>query len=145
MRADGDDGDGNDHGDDNDQWSLTMILVMMMMIMAMMMETIVMRHTNMTDGTGKEQELSDFKMLTLIGRYTWTDCKLGGKVQNEEMCFSYGSTGYNKVGAEAVARFLLIELCQQQFSLMVRGSGKVFFSSNYANNNIHSWIFSNFH
>ena len=35
------------------------------------------------------------------------------------MCFSYGSTGYNKVGAEAVARFLLIELCQQQFSLMV--------------------------
>ena len=58
-------------------------------------------------------------MLTLIGRYTWTDCNLGGKVQNEEMCFSYGSTGYNKVGAEAVARFFLIELCQQQFSLMV--------------------------
>ena len=58
VRADGDDGDGNDHGDDNDQWSLTMILtiVMMMMIMAMMMGTIVMRHTNMTDGTGKEQE-----------------------------------------------------------------------------------------
>ena len=47
-------------------------------------------------------------MLTLIGRYTWTDCKLGGKVQNEEMCFSYGSTGYNKVGAEAVARFRIM-------------------------------------
>ena len=119
MRADGDDDDGNDHGDDNDQWSLTMILtIVMMMIMAMMMGTIVMRHTNMTDGTGKEQELSDFKMLTLIGRYTWTDCKLGGKVlfKMKKCVSAMGALATTKLG-------------QRQW--------QGFFSSNYANSNFH--------